>query len=277
MGLQLGLIGDNIARSQSPRLHRLAGQHAGIDVSYEPLVPTTLGLDFEEVFNQSRADGYRGLNITYPYKERVVPMVRVDDPVLRAMGAVNTVIFGADGSSGFNTDFTGFKAAYTHVRKDQPPGTTLLIGTGGVGRAIAFGLADLGAGALHLVDRDRAKAEALAADLSGVFPGIALEIGADAEAAAKGVSGIVNATPVGMVGHDGTPLDPTAMAGADWAFDAVYTPKDTQFLGDAAKQGLDIVSGWELFFYQGLHAWTHFSGQPTDAHWLRRALLEGQA
>ena len=65
-----------------------------------------------------------------------------------------------------------------------------------------------------------------------------------------------------------------AMQGAAWAFDAVYTPVDTQFLQDAATQGLSIISGYELFFFQGVHAWEHFCGLPLDEARLRSELIE---
>lgn len=273
MTLRLGLIGDNIAASQSPRLHRLAGAQAGLDVTYDLLVPAKLGLGFQEVLHKAARDGLRGVNITYPYKERVVAEVTITDPVLTAIGAVNTVIFGDKGRVGYNTDYTGFKAAYARVRGDSAPGTTLMIGTGGVGRAVAFGLADLGARTLRLVDRDVSKAKILAGDLARAFPDLAVVVGDDAAQAAQGADGLVNCTPVGMVGHDGTPLPAAAMSGASWAFDAVYTPKDTQFLRDAATAGLAILSGWELFFHQGVHAWQHFSGRTPDPEALRDALL----
>ena len=79
MTVRLGLIGDNIAQSQAPRLHELAGRLAGIPVSYERLVPRELGRDFEAVFAAARDGGFRGLNITYPYKERVVRLVGIPD------------------------------------------------------------------------------------------------------------------------------------------------------------------------------------------------------
>lgn len=273
MTLRLGLIGDNIAASQSPRLHRLAGAQTGLAVTYDRLVPAILGQGFEDVLASAQGNGLRGVNITYPYKERVVPLVRITDPVLAAIGAVNTVIFGPEGRVGYNTDYTGFKAAYARVRGARAPGVTLMIGTGGVGRAVAFGLADLGAKCLRLVDRDPTKAEALARDLRRAFPELSVELGGDAEQAAKGADGLVNCTPVGMVGYEGTPLLASAMGGASWAFDAVYTPRDTQFLGDAAQAGLAILSGWELFFHQGLHAWQHFANRPLDQEALRAALL----
>ncbi len=271
--LRLGLIGDNIAASRSPRLHRLAGAQNGVEVVYDRLVPRELGEDFESLLAALPARGYRGTNVTYPYKERAARRVQIDDPLVRAIGAVNTVIFGPGGPRGFNTDHSGFIAAYRQVRGQAAPGPTLMIGTGGVGRAVAFGLIALGAPALRLADRDRAKAESLAADLRAARPGLAVSVHDDPVIGAQGASGLVNCTPLGMVGHPGTPLPKAAMTGADWAFDAVYTPADTQFLQDAAAAGLAIISGWELFFFQGVHAWTLFSNLSLRADDLRRDLL----
>ena len=104
-------------------------------------------------------------------------------------------------------------------------------------------------------------------------PAMTVTVSGDAAAAAAGAAGLINCTPVGMVGYGGTPLPRAAMAGAEWAFDAVYTPTDTEFLTDAAAEGIAIISGWELFFYQGVHAWALFAGLPLDEVALRAELL----
>lgn len=275
--LKLGLIGDNIAQSRAPLLHRLAGAQNGVAVRYDRLVPGALGQSFEEVLAACRSGGYRGLNITYPYKERVTAGLVIEDPLVRAMGAVNTVIFGPGGPRGFNTDHSGFIAAYRGLRGAAPTGPVLMIGSGGVGRAVGFGLAALGTRELRLVDRDTGKAHALAEALRGAAPDMAVQVLEDAAAGARGAEGLINCTPLGMVGHDGTPLPRDAMAGAGWAFDAIYTPRETQFLRDAGAQGLAILPGWELFFHQGVHAWALFSGLPLDETALRAALAEAEA
>lgn len=272
--LRLGLIGDNIAASSSPRLHRLAGRQAGIEVSYERLVPPQLGQAFPAVLSGCAAQGYRGVNVTYPYKEVAAGLVRIPDPLVRAIGAVNTVIFGADGPEGHNTDHSGFIAAFRAARGNLAPGPVLMIGTGGVGRAVAFGLLALGAADIRLSDRDPAKAEGLAQALRAARPGVIVRTGTP-EALADGAEGLVNCTPLGMVGNPGTPLPAARMAGATWAFDAVYTPTDTQFLTDAAAAGAAPLSGWELFFWQGAHAWERFSGRAPDLARLRADLLDG--
>lgn len=272
--VKLGLIGDNITRSKSPRLHRTAGQLTGCEVSYDRLIPRDMDLSFDEVFEKARSGGFRGINVTYPYKEVVTAKVTVTDPLVRAIGAVNTVVFDADGPKGFNTDYSGFMAAYRAVRGRDAPGTVCLIGTGGVGKAVAFGLIGLGAAVIRCVDLDPAKAEALADALRALGSDTTVEASGDARSAAAGADGIINCTPLGMVGIGGTPLPPDAMVGAKWAFDAVYTPVETQFLQDAARAGLTVISGYELFFGQGVDAWDIFTGIPLDHAALRAAIQE---
>ncbi|MGR3822350.1 MAG: shikimate dehydrogenase family protein [Salipiger marinus] len=271
--IRLGLIGDNIAASRSPRLHELAGLQNARVVQYDRLVPQDLGQSWDAIFDGLAAKGYRGTNITYPYKEKVVPRLVIEDPLVRAIGACNTAIFDQGRALGHNTDYSGFVAAYRRLRGDTPTGPVLMIGTGGVGRAVAFGLVALGTPEIRLVDMDPAKARALADDLRAAAPGLRVIVGEDAATAAQGAEGLINCTPVGMVGKPGTPLPAAAMASGTWAFDAVYTPVDTQFLTDAAARGLQILSGWELFFYQGVHAWTLFTGLPLDEARLRADLL----
>lgn len=270
--LKLGLIGDNIAQSRAPMLHRLAGAQHGMTVQYDRLVPAEMGLEFDALFDGCAGQGYRGINVTYPYKERAAARVRVEEPLERAIGAVNTVLFETGGPVGHNTDYTGFMAAYRAAQGQASPGIVCLVGTGGVGRALAFGLVALGAVELRLVDREAEKADALAAELRRLPKTPSVSVFGDAAEAAAGATGLLNGTPVGMVGYGGTPLPRAAMAGAAWAFDAVYTPVETQFLQDAAAAGLSVISGYELFFYQGVHACVHFAGKPLDEAKLRADL-----
>src|SRR6185503_8465895 len=109
--IRLGLIGDNIAASRAPDLHHAAARMCRIDVKYERLVPRDLGLTFDDVVERTKQDGFRGLNITYPYKEHVLRFVTIEDPVVRALGACNTALFGAP-AIGFNTDYTGYVSAF---------------------------------------------------------------------------------------------------------------------------------------------------------------------
>ena len=271
---RLGLIGDNIAASKAPRLHALAGRMRGVEITYDLLVPAELGVGFDELFERCAAEDYHGINITHPYKEAVAARVEIESSLVRAMGAVNTVLFGPEGPRGFNTDHTGFIAAWRATFGTAEPGAVCQVGAGGVGKAVAFGLAEIGAKAIALVDLDRARAEALAAALRTARPAMEVTATANLEDAASGARGIVNCSPVGMVGHDGTPVPRALMRGAAWAFDAVYTPVDTRFLADAAATGLDTLSGYELFFEQGADCTEIFLGGPVDRPQLRQALAE---
>lgn len=269
--IRLGLIGDNIRQSQAPRLHQLAGRLCGLDVTYERLIPAELGLDFDAVFERCR--GYRGINITYPYKERVVAKLAIEDPLVVAMAACNTVVFDRAPPRGFNTDYTGFIDAFRHTfGATAKPGVTAIAGAGGAGKAVGFALGQLGASRLTLFDPDRPRAEALAASVTAAFAGLAVEIADSIEQAAAGADGIVNCTPLGMAGHEGTAIPKSAIGGQHWAFDAVYTPLHTQFMRDARAAGLSVMSGYELFFYQGVNAFRIFTGREVDHQALRQEL-----
>ena len=275
--IKLGLIGDNITRSKSPKLHRTAGQLAGLEVTYDRLIPKDLNLTFDQTFEQARNAGFRGINVTYPYKEQVTAKVTVTDPLVRAIGAVNTVVFDPEGPQGYNTDYSGFMSAYRLILGDTAPGVVCLIGTGGVGKAVAFGLLGLKATTIRCVDLDPVKAEALATALRGAGSETQIEIATDPVEAAKTADGIINCTPLGMVGIGGSPLPRSAMGDARWAFDAVYTPVETEFLQDAKAAGLTVISGYELFFGQGIDAWQIFTGVDLDTAALRAAIQEDEA
>lgn len=270
----LGLIGDNIGRSRSPLLHRLAGRLCGLDVEYRPLIPADMRLDFEAVFESCRTGGYRGINITYPYKEKVVAKLQVDDPRAAAIGACNTVLFGEARPLGFNTDHSGFIAAYRGAFPGSSPGIVVMAGAGGVGRAIGFALGALATRSLKLFDREGAKAEALAEALARAVPDMKVVIAQSIEEAASGADGLINCTPLGMAGYPGTAIPKSVMRGRRWAFDAVYTPVETAFLRDARASGLETLSGYELFFHQGVDAFRLFTGCPVDPDALRVALRE---
>ncbi len=272
--IRLGLIGDNIAASRSPALHRLAGRMCGLDVHYDLLVPRELKLDFDAVFDRARSEGYRGLNITYPYKERVLGRIRIDDPTTRSIAACNTLVFEWADAIGTNTDYIGFLGAYRAGFGPSAPGRVALAGCGGVGKAIGFALAELGAEALHLFDAAASKADELARALALAYPTLAVEVANTMAQACTGADGLVNCTPLGMVGHPGNAFAGTAIGGATWAFDAIYTPMDTPFLLAARAAGLSTLSGYELLLHQGVACFRIFTGCEVGVVELRRGLAE---
>jgi shikimate dehydrogenase len=274
--IKLGLIGDNIAASSSPALHRIAGRLSGRTVTYDLLRPGDRGASFDDVLTWAAAAGYRGVNVTYPYKERVIGYLDIPDPAVRAIGACNTVLFGSKRPVGWNTDYSGFMAAYRHGFGQRLPGRVAMAGAGGVGRAIAFALCQLGASELRLFDIDAAKADALARALRALPSNTTIVTTSTIEDAAHDAHGLVNSTPIGMVGIGGCPFPEPTLAGRRWAFDAVYTPVDTPFMTAAKAAGLELLSGYELFFYQGVDAFRHFTDMDVPEAPLREALKAGE-
>ena len=271
---RLGLIGDYIADSQAPRLHGIAGRILGIAVRYDLLVPAEFGLGFDELFDRCTDGRYHGLNITHPYKERAAVLVDIENPLVRAMGAVNIVRVASGRRLGFNTDHSGFMGAWRAKFGAEVPGDVCLLGAGGAGRAIGFALGALGAESIRVVDVDSRRADGLAASLRRTFPALVASVCGhrEQEAAAAGARGIVNCTPIGMIGHEGIPIPGRFMQGAAWAFDAVYTPVRTRFLAAASAAGLETISGFELFFHQGADGLAIHFGVDVDRARLREAM-----
>jgi len=270
--IQLGLIGAGISKSSAPRLHAFLGRMYGVPVDYRRIDSDQIaGFDFAETLAGCAAQGYRGVNVTHPYKEQARKRVTVPDPSVARIGAVNTVIFEAGGWQGFNTDFSGFSGAFRRRFGDVPPGVSLIAGAGGVGKAMAFSLARLGASEIWLHDIDGARADGLKATL--VEAGIkAVVVGENELAAAmREADGLLNGTPLGMFQHPGNPFPAEAIGGQRWAFDAVYTPLETEFLKRAKARSLEILSGYDLFLFQGFDAFTIFTGVAVDAEAVMKA------
>jgi shikimate dehydrogenase len=258
----------------SPLLHIEAGRLCGLEVSYERLVPADMALSFEAVFERCRQSGFRGINITFPYKERVIPLVRIDAPEVSRIGACNTVLFSDARAAGYNTDYSGFVSAYRGVFAGRGPGTVAMAGAGGVGKAVGFALAGLGCTRLRLYDPNRARATALAQSIDAVDAGMGVDVCGSLGEAARGADGLINCTPLGMAGHPGTAVPAALMVGKKWAFDAVYTPVETEFLKKARTAGLAVMSGYELYFHQGVDAFRLFTGREVDQTALRDVLAE---
>src|SRR3954471_9303871 len=158
----LGLIGSPIMSSAAPAMHEAAAQALGLSAHYRLLdVPGADQGELKAMLHGVRLLGFSGVNVTFPYKEAVIPLLDALAPGAAAIGTANTVVFRDQKLIGHNTDATGFAAAFKAVLGDPGEAPVALIGAGGVGRAIGFALAELGARALNIVDSDAGKAQAL--------------------------------------------------------------------------------------------------------------------
>jgi shikimate dehydrogenase len=258
-----GLIGAPIAHSASPAMHEQAARALGVGCHYQLI--ELAGADSAELqmlMAGIRRLGFAGVNITYPYKEAVVALIDELSPDAAAMQAVNTVVVRDNRLIGHNTDTSGFAKAAANLPPDLMHGSVGVIGAGGVGKAIAFALVRLGATELRLFDADRPKAEKLSMMLK---PRARAVVAGTIEDALKGVVGVVNATPVGMLPNRGIPIPEALLHGGLWVADAVYFPLWTPLLTAAKRKGARVVTGRELAVYQAADAFELFTGLSPSA------------
>jgi shikimate dehydrogenase len=159
---------------------------------------------------------------------------------------------------GFNTDCSGFARALKRIVGDVSGQKIALIGAGGVGKAIGVALRDAGAGDIRIVDRDNAKAIALAKALA------AARACASAEEALDGAEGLVNATAVGMLPSRESPVPLGLLKRNLWVADAVYQPLWTPLLSAARDKGATVMTGRELALDQAVDAFSIFTGRTAD-------------
>ncbi|MBL8707977.1 MAG: shikimate dehydrogenase [Rhodospirillaceae bacterium] len=270
--LVAGVFGWPVAHSRSPRLHGYWLRKYGIDGAYLPFATAP-----EDIFAAIRALpklGFRGANVTLPYKEAALDAVDDLTPVARRIGAVNTLIVGEDGAiRGDNSDGFGFLA---HLRASAPlwradAGKAIVIGAGGAARGIVVALLDAGLRDIVVINRTASRAESLAADLG---PGIAVMDWDDRAAALKEASLLVNTTQLGMKGQPPLDLDLEHLPPAAVVDDIVYTPLETPLLAQARARGHVAVDGIGMLLHQarpGFKAW--FGREPEVDAGLRDFVL----
>jgi shikimate dehydrogenase len=276
--LLTGLIGAPIAHSASPAMHERAAEALGLRGHYQLI--EVAGADaggLAMMLEGVRRLGFAGVNVTFPYKEAVVPLLDELAPGAAAMGAVNTVVVKGNRLIGHNTDTTGFARAVAPLL--APTGNAVaVIGTGGVGKAIAFALASLEVTDLRIFDSEPARAEKLAALLARQGGAkVTSRVAASVEDALDGATGLVNGTPVGMLPNRGIPVPATLLRENLWVADAVYSPLITPLLAAAQAKGARIMTGRELAIYQAADAFELFTGLAPSTEVMGQAFDEVMA
>ena len=253
-----GLLGAPIAHSAAPAMHERAAEALGLRCHYQLIEVAGAGRDELKLLLEGvRRLGFAGVNVTFPYKEAVVDLLDELSPGAALIGAVNTVVVRGGRLTGYNTDTTGFAQAVTPLVAASSHGAVAVIGAGGVGKAIAFALAGLGVSELRIFDTDHAKAAHLAARLEGHVGTAATH---SVEDALRGVAGVVNGSPVGMLPSLGTPVPDNLLHAGLWVADAVYSPLWTPLLTAARAKGATVMTGRELAIYQAADAFELFTG-----------------
>ncbi|UWU76674.1 shikimate dehydrogenase [Bradyrhizobium huanghuaihaiense] len=255
--LLTGLIGAPIAHSASPAMHERAAEALGLRGHYQLIeVAGADAAGLAMMLEGVRRLGFAGVNVTFPYKEAVVPLLDELAPTAATMAAVNTVVVRDGRLIGHNTDTTGFARAVAPLLASSG-NAVAVIGTGGVGKAIAFALASLKVTDLRIFDSEPARAEKLAALLARHG---GARVATSVEDALAGATGLVNGTPVGMLPNRDTPVPASLLRENLWVADAVYSPLITPLLAAARAKGARIMTGRELAIYQAADAFELFTG-----------------
>lgn len=265
---RVGLIGAGIQRSKSPALHMREGAAHGLDYIYEIVDVTARNLPdsaLPDLLDELEARGFAGTNITHPFKQAVIPFLTELSDDARMLGAVNTVVFSDGRRIGHNTDWYGFYENFVRGLPDVKLDRALLVGAGGAGVAVAHAALKLGIKRLDIFDRDRARAEKLAADLNGRFgAGRAFAVD-DPASSLPHADGLINATPIGMLAHPGIPVSPDLLEPRHWVADIVYVPLVTELLATAKAKGCRTLQGGGMTVFQAVEAFRLFCGREPDA------------
>ncbi len=263
-----GLIGSGIQASRTPALHEHEGDAQGLRYLYRLLDLDSLKLDINalpELLTSAQRMGYTGLNITFPCKQAVIPLLDELSAEARGIGAVNTVLFKAGKRIGHNTDCLGFAEGFRRGLNDVSRKQVVQMGAGGAGAAVAHALLAEGVEQLSIFEVDPARAQGLVDNLNAHFGAERALVGKDLSAAMAAADGLVNTTPVGMTKLPGTPLPPHLLHSGLWVAEIIYFPLETELLKHARSLGCRTLDGGTMAVFQAVKAFELFSGQTADA------------
>ncbi|MBK1842564.1 shikimate dehydrogenase [Azospirillum sp. YIM B02556] len=270
-----GLIGAGIQASRTPAMHEREADALGLRCLYRLIDLDRLGLGpdaLPELLSAAERLGYTGLNITYPCKQAVIPLLDELSDDARAIGAVNTVVLKDGRRVGHNTDCSGFAEGFRRGLGSVPMDRVVLLGAGGAGAAVGHAAFHLGAGRLDIFDAEPARAAALANQINDRFgAGRALAItGQDGlRGAVAGADGLIHATPTGMAKFPGLPLPADMLHPRLWVAEIVYFPLETELLHTARAIGCRTLDGGGMAVFQAVDAFRLFTGVSPDAERIR--------
>ena len=275
--LLIGLIGAGIQHSLSPAMHEQEARQQGLRLHYQ-LIDVERSTDgaaaLPRLIDAARTMAFAGLNITYPCKQAVIPLLDALSDEAAAMGAVNTVVFDNGRAIGHNTDGSGWAWGFRRTLPEADLSRVVLLGAGGAGSAIAHAALRLGAQQLTLVDPDAARSVALADELNKRYGGARARGGLGAEAALADATGLIHATPTGMAKLPGLPLPANLLRSGLWVSEIVYFPLETALLAAARRAGCAVCDGGTMAVGQAVGAFRLFTGLEPDAERMRRHFLD---
>ncbi len=271
-----GIFGHPVGHSLSPAMHNGAFGALGIDSVYLAfdISPEKIG----PAANAVRTLGIKGVNITIPHKESIIPYLDKISPDARLMGAVNTVKNDDGILSGYNTDVGGFLRALEEDVHAKPSGAkVLLLGAGGAARAVLSALCMNGAESVYVANRTHDKALDLSAEFKKQFKDITIEpVALGDEKTIKEILSkadiLVNSTSAGMGGKEAVELPLESLKKSAAVYDLVYKPSETRLVTEARRLGHSASGGLSMLLYQGALSFEIWTGREAPIRVMREAI-----
>ena len=267
----VGLIGHPVEHSFSPPMHNAAFDELGMDYAYVAFDVNPN--DLKTAIEGAQSLNIKGFNVTIPHKVDVMQYLDELDEVARLIGAVNTIDF--KNLKGYNTDGIGAVKAIEEVTSIKNK-NVVVAGAGGASRAISFYIAKYGAESLTILNRNEAKAESLASDVSdsGLIGEVAYESINAIGNYMEGADVLIDTTPLGMHPNiSDEPIVKADMMDEDLVvFDAVYNPNETVLIKEAIKANAKPVYGIKMLLYQGAESFKIWTGKTSPVDVMEKAL-----
>ncbi|PMV84789.1 MULTISPECIES: shikimate dehydrogenase [unclassified Pseudomonas] len=263
-----GLIGAGIQASRTPALHEHEGDAQGLRYLYRLIDLDQLKLDssaLPDLLMAAERMNFTGLNITFPCKQAIIPLLDELSPEARGIGAVNTVVLKDGKRIGHNTDCLGFAEGFRRGLKDVARERVVQMGAGGAGAAVAHALLSEGVQLLSIFDVEISRAQSLANNLNQHFGAGRAVAGHDLPSTLGQADGLVNTTPMGMKKLPGMPVPVELLRAELWVAEIVYFPLETELLRNARALGCRTLDGGNMAVFQAVKAFELFSGVVPDA------------
>ncbi|MFC3607230.1 shikimate dehydrogenase [Stutzerimonas tarimensis] len=271
-----GLIGAGIQLSRTPALHEREGDAQGIRYLYRLIDLDQLKLDtnaLPDLLSAAERMGFTGLNITFPAKQAIIPLLDELSDEARGIGAVNTVVLKDGKRVGHNTDALGFAEGFRRGLPGVAIGRVVQMGGGGAGAAVAHALLAEGVEQLSVFEVEPARAQGLVDSLNERFGQGRAVVGRDLATAMAEADGLVNTTPVGMAKLPGAPLPVELLRPALWVAEIIYFPLETELLRHARALGCRTLDGGTMAVFQAVKAFELFTGVQADAERMQEHFL----
>lgn len=267
-----GILGYPARHSLSPTMHNAAFRALKINAEYR--IFEKKPEELEDFLYSLSKDNIFGLNVTIPYKEKVIPFLDKISREARLIGAVNTIRLSANRLEGFNTDGEGFLKHLTEDLNFNPKGKIIaIIGAGGAARAISVYLSKLKPKRIIIYDIDKVKLSILINHLEENFNNIELKIANSIEELnIKDSDLLVNATPIGMKESDPCLVDEKFIHKNLLVYDLIYSPVETKLLKISKEKGTYVSNGLGMLLYQGMLSFEIWTGKDAPKEIMRKAL-----